>query len=338
MNKMKKISSMLLALILCCSTSLTAFAEEKTTIVTYTAPGIEQYEVTVPATLEPNSTTTIDIEGTWASNRELVITTPETVTMVSNITGNEEVLDVTVSDADKNVVVVGGSNRAEITSSAKLSVSSMPSDILFGTYTGTITYNISIEDSLTDIRTLEPGIYNTNLEKVAEWSYVSDGSYVKTDKLREFDNSIVITGDEHTSFTSLAFCAQEKVKVIVVNKNVTQMNYSAFESCTNLETVIFLNENLADTGFQENMFKGCTKLSTVELPNKLTKLFYGFFDGCTSLKTITIPDSVTTIDSTAFTGCTSLSSITWKGTTYTDKAAFNQAIKNAGIATEDVWK
>ena len=338
MNKVKKLLSMLLALTLCFSVSLTSYAEEKTTIVTYTAPGIEQYEVTVPATLEPDSTTTIEIEGTWASNRELVITAPETVTMVSNITGDEEVLNVTISNSDKNVVVVEGDNRAEVTSSTNLSVSSMPSDILFGTYTGTITYNISIEDSLMDIRTLEPGVYNENLEKVAEWSYISDGSSVKVDKLREFDNSIVITGDNHTSFLSLSFNWQEKMKAIVINKNVTQINYSAFESCPNLEIAIFLNENLADTGMQDNMFKGCTKLTTVELPSKLTKLFSGFFSGCTSLKTITIPDSVTSIDSTAFTGCTSLASITWKGTTYTNKDVFNQAMKNAGIATADVWK
>ena len=57
-------------------------------------------------------------------------------------------------------------------------------------------------------------------------------------------------------------------------------------------------------------FKGCTKLTSITIPNSVTGLGNYCFDGCTSLGSITIPNSVTSLRSYCFAGCTSLTSIT----------------------------
>lgn len=44
-------------------------------------------------------------------------------------------------------------------------------------------------------------------------------------------------------------------------------------------------------------------LTSVVVPNSVTKIGYGAFNNCAALASITIPDSVTTIDVAAFVGC-----------------------------------
>ena len=60
----------------------------------------------------------------------------------------------------------------------------------------------------------------------------------------------------------------------------------------------------------DGAFSGCTSLSKVDLPKKLTTIEAGTFRDCTSLKEIVIPDSVTSIGGSAFSNCISLESIT----------------------------
>jgi hypothetical protein len=42
-----------------------------------------------------------------------------------------------------------------------------------------------------------------------------------------------------------------------------------------------------------NAFRGCTGLTTIEIPDSVTSIGYSAFDGCTGLTSIEIPDSVT---------------------------------------------
>ena len=53
-------------------------------------------------------------------------------------------------------------------------------------------------------------------------------------------------------------------------------------------------------------FRGCTSLTSIEIPDSVTSIGGAAFDGCTSLTSIEIPDSVTSIDSGAFSGCSNL--------------------------------
>ena len=59
-----------------------------------------------------------------------------------------------------------------------------------------------------------------------------------------------------------------------------------------------------------NVFSGCTSLTSVGIPDGVTRIGDSAFYGCRSLSSVTIPDGVTRIGDSAFYGCRSLSSVT----------------------------
>lgn len=133
--------SLFLALVMVCSLSVSAFAVGNETVITYTGAGTEAYTITVPTTLQPGQSGTVKAQGTWATNRTLKVTTANTVTVANSIDGGEKVLDVTFAGIDQ-----AGDNTTSITVSKSISVGSI-SNALFGTWSGVITYNISMEDN-----------------------------------------------------------------------------------------------------------------------------------------------------------------------------------------------
>ncbi len=102
---MKKYLSLALALIMVLSLSATAFAAENpeaaTTSVSYTGNGIESYTITVPSSMAPGDTGNVKVDGTWATNRKIVVTAPETVTLTNDIDGGQKTLALTFEGLDK---------------------------------------------------------------------------------------------------------------------------------------------------------------------------------------------------------------------------------------------
>ncbi|MDO4651102.1 MAG: fibronectin type III domain-containing protein [Eubacteriales bacterium] len=60
-------------------------------------------------------------------------------------------------------------------------------------------------------------------------------------------------------------------------------------------------------------FYGCTGLTKVNLPSKMTSISYNSFAQCKSLKTISIPASVTNISSYAISGCSAITDVYYNG-------------------------
>ena len=58
------------------------------------------------------------------------------------------------------------------------------------------------------------------------------------------------------------------------------------------------------------MFKNCTKINKIILPNSVNHIGHGAFEGCTGLKSVIIPDNITSIGDDAFRDCSSLTDIT----------------------------
>lgn len=82
-----------------------------------------------------------------------------------------------------------------------------------------------------------------------------------------------------------------------------------------VSTVIWSNYEEYDltvtvTGIDEEAFRDCTQLTSVELPNSIVSIGRNAFYGCSGMQTINLPPSLTSIGTTAFGYCTSLSSIT----------------------------
>lgn len=60
------------------------------------------------------------------------------------------------------------------------------------------------------------------------------------------------------------------------------------------------------TNLNQNCFRYCTGLTSIEIPNSVSSIGDYCFHGCTGLTSIIIPDSVTSLGDYCFYGCTSL--------------------------------
>ena len=88
---------------------------------------------------------------------------------------------------------------------------------------------------------------------------------------------------------------------------VTTIGTSAFESCSNLQSVTLPN---SITAIYTDAFYGCTKLGDINLPEGLTTINLRAFYNC-NLDTIIIPSTVTSIGNKAFQG-NATTSVVWK--------------------------
>lgn len=93
------------------------------------------------------------------------------------------------------------------------------------------------------------------------------------------------------------------------------------------ETAVYKDEVYTVVDVPTAVFKGNTTVTSVVLPNTLTKLNDGTFDSCTALTSVTLPSSITKISAKCFQKCTALTSITIPGTIVDFGAdAFNGAV------------
>ena len=81
-------------------------------------------------------------------------------------------------------------------------------------------------------------------------------------------------------------------------------------TCTSVDVVVGVYNNLSVTNIGDEVFYGCTSLESVTIGNSVTIIGVRAFKECTSLENITIPNGVTSIGEQAFCNCTSLASIT----------------------------
>jgi len=87
---------------------------------------------------------------------------------------------------------------------------------------------------------------------------------------------------------------------------VTSLGTSAFEGCTNLQSVV-LPTSVTTIG--TDAFYGCNKLGRINLEEGLTAINLRAFHNC-NLDTIVIPSTVTSIGNAAFRGCP-VKAVTW---------------------------
>ena len=154
------------------------------------------------------------------------------------------------------------------------------------------------------------------------------------------------------SIYTYAFCGLTGITEVTTSYT----NDYYFSDCTNLKKVTILNP-LSDGGFGQRVFRNCTnlitvvlpdnatainsdmfngnyKLQEVNMPNSLITIGSGAFNGCNRLTNINIPDSVTAINNNAFQGCTKLATVTiGKNAKYT---LGQYAFQGSGIIDEYV--
>jgi len=103
---------------------------------------------------------------------------------------------------------------------------------------------------------------------------------------------------------------------------VTSIGSNAFQGCTRI-TSVTIPDSVTSIGSSAFLF--CTNLSSITIPDSVTSIGYGVFSHCNNLSSITIPNSVTSIGSGAFFNCQSLTSITIPdGVTSIGNSAFDE--------------
>ena len=97
--------------------------------------------------------------------------------------------------------------------------------------------------------------------------------------------------------TILSNTYKDGVGEIEFDVPITMIGKTAFYGCTRLTSVTIPDSVIS---IELNAFCACSSLTCVTIPDSVTKIGDGAFFGCTSLTSVIIPDSVTSIAGSAF--------------------------------------
>ena len=148
---------------------------------------------------------------------------------------------------------------------------------------------LNIPNSVTDlILTTMPGLTSLNIPNSVTYLCLSN---MPETSLPNIPNSV----------TDLKLINMNGITSLNVPNTVKNLE---LYHCTSLETV-----DLQEGALQSVDFSGCSALTSVNIPDCVTNLFFGAFVGCTSLTRVKLPKGLTEIPSYTFDGCKSLTKI-----------------------------
>lgn len=120
-----------------------------------------------------------------------------------------------------------------------------------------------------------------------------------------------------------AFSKWPYLKSVTIGNGVRSIETSAFEKRTNLETITFSSgSSLEYIGY--DAFYGCSKLTSISIPNTVTQIDGYAFYGCSKLETVSFPTNIKVIANGIFAGCKLLTSFNlYEGIEAIETTAFN---------------
>lgn len=90
---------------------------------------------------------------------------------------------------------------------------------------------------------------------------------------------------------------------------LTTLNMKELEDSANGEKYGYNAAGITDISFDYQVFKDCTSLIEINVPDNIKEISIGTFDGCTNLTTVTMSDEISAIRDDSFKNCTNLTSI-----------------------------
>ena len=117
-------------------------------------------------------------------------------------------------------------------------------------------------------------------------------------------------GDNVTVISGTPFVGCQKLESIVVSSgnpvyNSGENSNSIIETSTKTLVAGCKNTIITSsvTNIGERAFRGCSGLTSIEIPNSVTSIGERAFSNCSGLTSVTIPKSVISIGINAFSGC-----------------------------------
>ena len=153
--------------------------------------------------------------------------------------------------------------------------------------------SIYISKNVTSISTVRvnntPNLNNIFLDENNKNFYLDDGALYYSNNNRI---ALIPTAKESLRINSKiiysgSFSYWNKVKKIIIGKDVETIQDDAFKDCESLEEVIFEDGNLKSIG--NYSFANCINLKKISLPNTLNRIGIGALANASSLKELTLP-------------------------------------------------
>ena len=122
----------------------------------------------------------------------------------------------------------------------------------------------------------------------------------------DFSGTLVLPTDREYMVSAQAFQGENRIKQLVIPKNVLEIYAGAFQNCSNLTSVTIESTS---TKLGSGLFRECKKLVSVYFPDGISEIPASTFFGCESLQGIALPESIKKIGNSAFENCLALESI-----------------------------
>lgn len=162
------------------------------------------------------------------------------------------------------------------------------------------------------------------------------------------DGVVTIPSDKNVmSIGEQAFLDNKKITKVIIPKTVTSISERAFEGCSNLREVYFINDEDADYTAPDFVadadlkligkyaFKGCESLELLDFRNlKVISVATEAFANCTKLRTIIKSSAIGTAYDRAFMGCSALESVDLSGLHVAGRNVFSGCTSLGSITTD----
>ncbi len=112
-------------------------------------------------------------------------------------------------------------------------------------------------------------------------------------------NTVTIYSDK-TDIGSNAFANNPLLEKVIINGSAGEIANAIFKDCTNL-TEVRLPDDL--TKINSSTFMNCTQLETISIPDNVFEMGDSVFYGCTNLTTIELPSKLQKVNPYSFYGC-----------------------------------